>query len=283
MTTRDHQARAIARSTRTLMKAAGARLAGKQRGADPHVLRNSYDVEDPRAKPWVPIGKGTKGEGLAHREALLQVAEEQRHQHWRDHPHTKVREARERRAVVAAELAAIDAGATSPVGRAATLRTELAKILQLLEIARAAIRRIDITILAALIKRVDFATGRLFPTIDTVAADAGVHRNSVIGALARLKAHGFVTWVRRSIATGNDHEFAPQREQTSNAYYFDHRRTMASRTWQRFLQLLTVKARRLGATPPSVAPADPSTPRSDPSGLYAALASLGASLTNAST
>ena len=42
-----------------------------------------------------------------------------------------------------------------------------------------------------------------------------------MAAIRRLRFHGLIDWVRRSIKTGNDGEFAPQREQTSNAYYFD--------------------------------------------------------------
>lgn len=247
------------------------------------MLRNSYDVDDARAKPWTPIGKGTVGEGLAHREALLQAAEEHRLQHWREHPRKLLREARGQRDQVAAELAQIDGGVAAPPGRAAQLRMERSKLEQLIEAARDALRRIDITILAALIKRVDFRTGKLFPAIDTIAADAGCHRNSVVGALARLRKHGFIAWVRRSIATGNKGEFAPQREQTSNAYYFDHRRKMAQRTWQRFFQLLTAKLRRLGKVPLEVAPGAPTAPAGDPHGLREALSALGASLANAST
>jgi DNA-binding transcriptional regulator YhcF (GntR family) len=130
---------------------------------------------------------------------------------------------------------------------------------------------------------VEYHTGRLFPSIDTIAADAGCHRNSVVGALQRLRKHGFIAWVRRSVATGNEGEFAPQREQTSNAYYFDHRRQMARRTWQRFVQLLTAKLRRLGKVPPAVVPSAPTAPAADPHGLYEALAALGDSVANAST
>jgi hypothetical protein len=135
-----------ARQARQFAKSLGAKLSGKERGRDRYVLRHSYDVDDARAKPWSPIGKGSVGEGLAHREALLQAAEEHRVQHWRENPRARLREARDRRAAVVAELAQIDAGVAAPPGRAATLRMERSKLEQLLDAARDAIRRIDVTI-----------------------------------------------------------------------------------------------------------------------------------------
>ena len=43
-------ARSIARATRSLLKGAGAQFAGKKRGTDRHVRRDSYDVDDRRAQ-----------------------------------------------------------------------------------------------------------------------------------------------------------------------------------------------------------------------------------------
>ncbi len=283
MATQPSDERAIARQTRALLKGAAAHLTGRQRGRDREVRRNSYDIEDPRAKPWVPIGKGTVGEGLAHREALIQTAREHRGQFWRENPPSKIREARYRRDLIVAELKRIEGGGAAPIGYAATLRIELKAHEETLAKAETALRRIDVTILQALIEHIDFATGRLFPSLETIAAAATCHRNSVIDALKRLKANGFVTWVRRSISTQNEGEFAPQREQTSNAYYFEHRQRMAIRTWQRFTQLLTAKLRRLGKVPREVRPLEPVGPPSkEVQALRDAVASLGASLSNAS-
>lgn len=239
---------AITRHTKQIIRGVSAALTGRERGPDRAVRRNSHDVDHPKAKPWKPLGG--VGEGLAHREALLEAAEEQRLQQWRETPAAKVREARKRRDAIAAELQAIATGGPTKPGQLAALRLERSALDRVLDVARNAVRRIDITILRALIKRVDFATGRLFPSLDTIAADAGCSRSSVIDALKRLKHHGFVDWVRRSKATGNDGQFAPQREQTSNAYFFDHQARMARRTWQRFVQILTYKMRRLGSAPP---------------------------------
>lgn len=276
-----------AQRTRLLAKRIAAQFAGKVRGQDAKIHRNSYDAdEDPRARPWRPIGRGTVGEGLAHREALLETAEEKRVEEWKLIPHAMRRAARANRDCLSAELASYE-NKEAPIGRLATLRIEIAKIEVLLERARLAIRRIDITILGALIRRVDFASGMLFPAIDTIAADAGCHRNSVIGALRRLRHHGFIAWVRRSIKTDKVGEFGPQREQTSNAYYFDHRAGMDARTWQRFVQRLTVRVKRLAkALPQLVARDERRTPADDPYGLHAAIAALGDAVTtsaNAST
>lgn len=281
--TDDISASAIARQTRAILRGAGARLSGRTRGRDREVRRNSYDIEDPRAKPWTRIGNGTPGEGMAHREALVQTAREHRAQFWNENPPAKIREARYRRDMIVAELKRIEGGGAAPIGHAATLRIELAAHEELLARAETALRRIDVTILQALIEHIDFATGRLFPSLETIAQAATCHRNSVIDALKRLKANGFVSWVRRSISTQNEGEFAPQREQTSNAYYFEHRQRMALRTWQRFTQILTAKLRRLGKVPREVRPLEQAGPPSkEVQALRDAVASLGASLSNAS-
>ncbi len=269
------------RDVSNILKGAAGALSGGRRGPDqgegrrvPH--RHSYDEHDPRAKPWARIGDGTVGEGLAHRDALIAAAEEMYRESWRELPHVRVRLAREEYAALNAELE----GGGLPIGRPAAIRLQLSKLRELIDRARDRLRRIDVTVLKALVQKIDFATGALFPSIDRIAGDAGCHRNSAIAALRRLKKHGFIDWVRRTTRTGNDGEFAPQREQTSNAYFFDHRRRMAERTWQRFWQLLQCKLRRLGPKrPPQGAPeAVIQSPE-----LRATLARVSALIPNAST
>lgn len=68
--------RELARATRSLLKGAGAQLAGKKRGPDRRVRRNSFDVDDPRARVWRPINGGGKQAGLRWRDTLLKVARE---------------------------------------------------------------------------------------------------------------------------------------------------------------------------------------------------------------
>ncbi|MGI2036380.1 helix-turn-helix domain-containing protein [Rhizobium panacihumi] len=63
---------------------------------------------------------------------------------------------------------------------------------------------------------VDFKTGRLDPSIDTLQERLCRSRGAIVDALKALRAHGFIDWLRRYIPTHN--ESGPQVQQTSNAY-----------------------------------------------------------------
>lgn len=276
-------------AVRNLIRGTSARFAEKSRGRDHGEgrrvpRRHSYDVDDLRAQPWKKVGDGSHAQGAIHREALVQSAKEQRRQDWKELPNRRLREIREQREALAAELAVLTAQGQAPIGRPATLRHEIERLDATIARADGRLRRVDINVLEALLEKIDFATGALFPSYETIADWAVCSRNAAIDAVKRLKGRGFVDWVRRSIRTNNDGEFAPQREQTSNAYYFDHRRSMAPRTWQRYMQILVAKLRRLGAIPAAVAAGAPAAPREvqDPA-LRAALASAASSFANAST
>lgn len=286
---RGGEAAPTGQAVRNLIRGTSARFAEKARGPDHGEgrrvpRRHSYDVDDLRAQPWKKVGDGSFAQGVIHREALVQSAKEQRRQDWKELPNRRLREVRELRDALAAELAGLAAQGQAPIGRPATLRQEIERLDATIARADGRLTRIDVTVLEALLAKIDFATGALFPTYDTIAEWAVCSRNAAIEAIKRLKSRGFVDWVRRSIRTNNDGEFAPQREQTSNAYYFDHRRSMAPRTWQRYMQILVAKLRRLGAVPAAVAPGAPAAPREvqDPA-LRAALASAASSFDNAST
>ncbi|MBB6191216.1 hypothetical protein FHS51_001438 [Sphingobium wenxiniae] len=114
-------------------------------------------------------------------------------------------------------------------------------------------------------KGIDFKTGRLDPAIATIQDVTGFARKTVIDALARLKDHGFLSWIRRTEKTGNEKGFGPQVKQATNAYYFDPSR-LAKRALMRLQQLL----RRKGDSPsPSPAQGDkssltPSPPQNNP-------------------
>ena len=276
-------------AVRNLIRGASARFSEKGRGPDHGngrrvPRRHSYDVDDLRAQPWKKVGDGSHAQGVIHGEALIQSAKEQRRQDWKELPNRKLREVRELRDAMAAELATLIADGQAPIGRPATLRHEIERLDATIARADDRLTRIDVTVLEALLAKIDFATGALFPSYDTIAAWAVCSRNAAIEAVKRLKARGFVDWVRRSIRTNNEGEFAPQREQTSNAYYFDHRRSMAPRTWQRYMQILVAKLRRLGGVPAAVAPGTPVRPREvQYAPLRAALASAASSFDNAST
>ncbi|OAN62819.1 helix-turn-helix domain-containing protein [Sphingomonas sp. TDK1] len=270
-----------AHSVNQILKGFSAKLQGKTRGPDhdpdgkrrtPH--RDSYDVDDARAKPWRPIGDGSVRQGLLYREALIQAAKELYQQLWQEYPLAEIREARARQAELSAELDRYAAGAEAATGRPALIRQELGQVSGYLRAAEGRLRRVDLTVLEAVLQTLDFATGRLFPAIDTIATRAGCHRNSVIAALRRLRDHGLISWVRRTIKTSNEGEFAPQREQTSNAYYFEHRTKMAARVFQRYCQLLVTKLRRLGGLPQAVPQRRPREPQ-DPA-LRQALDALAA-------
>lgn len=64
---------------------------------------------------------------------------------------------------------------------------------------------------------VDFRTGRLEPSIDTLMLKLKRSRDAIVRALKNLRSHGFLDWLRRYEPTGNEGR-GPQVKQTSNAY-----------------------------------------------------------------
>ena len=291
--------RKLARATRHILKGAGAQLAGKTRGPDHDPeghrrvpRRHSYDVDSVEAKAkWQRVGDGSVREGIVHREALIQTGKELRHQGWKETPNQAVRDARRAHEALSAELDAILAGqASAAPGRPAAIRNELAKACDIMDRGDRRLHHIDLIVLEAVLHYLEFATGRMFPSEDTIAERAGCHRNSVVNAKRRLQANGLLDWVRRTVKTGNDGEFGPQREQTSCAYEFAPIPRMASRTRERFLQILVAKLKRLGAAPAGIAAAatkaitratEPIS--ADVRAMRETVASLGSSIANAST
>jgi hypothetical protein len=81
-----------------------------------------------------------------------------------------------------------------------------------------ALGQIGLDVLEALYELVDFKTGRLEPAIATLAAMVGHSYAAVHAALRRLRASGFLHWVRRSRPTDKVGEAGPQVEQITNAY-----------------------------------------------------------------
>ena len=290
---------AQARAAHALIKGAAAQLAGKSRGPDydpegtrrvPH--RHSYDVDSLEANAkWRRVGDGSVREGIVHREALLQAAKELRHQGWVDTPNREAREACRAYEAFSAELNAIVKGhASAAVGRPAAIRLEIDKAKTVMERAARRLHRVDLDVLDAVLHHLEFATGRMFPSEDRIAALAGCHRNSVVEAKRRLQANGLLDWVRRTVKTGNEGQFGPQREQTSCAYEFAPVVRMAARTRQRFLQILTQKLKRLGAAPAGIAAAAAKAASAalaplsaDVAAMREALHSFGGKLGNVST
>ena len=64
---------------------------------------------------------------------------------------------------------------------------------------------------------VDFRTGRLEPSLDTLMRMLRRSRDAISRALKALRTHGFLDWLRRYVPTGNEGR-GPQVQQTSNAY-----------------------------------------------------------------
>lgn len=157
------------------------------------VRRNSYDVDDRRAKVFRPIGDGSVKGAMRWREKFLQAAKEYD------------REIKEK-------------GKRHPIGANA-------------------IRVLEILLWNC---GVDFKTGRLDPAIATIQEKSGFARKTVVDALARLKEHGFLNWVRRTERTGNARDEGPQVKQATNAYYFDmaRMRERAMAAFRRLQQLL---------------------------------------------
>ncbi|MBI0475379.1 hypothetical protein D9601_08450 [Sphingomonas sp. MA1305] len=166
----------IARQTRQLIKQATAGMTGKTRGPDPHVRRDSYDVDDSRAQVWRKIEDGTKKGGLAFADALLKTAEE-------------------------FDVVHKQKGSRGPL------------------------QANGIRVLKAIVRKaLDFKTGRSEPELLTIMKWTGLSKPAVVGALKRLREHGFLDWVRRSVRAGAKGQAGPQRKQTSNAYFFSFAR-----------------------------------------------------------
>lgn len=64
---------------------------------------------------------------------------------------------------------------------------------------------------------VSYKTGRLDPSIDYLMRKLRRSRDAIVTALAALRQHGFLDWLRRYVPTGNEGR-GPQVQQTSNAY-----------------------------------------------------------------
>ena len=75
---------------------------------------------------------------------------------------------------------------------------------------------VAIEVLELLANLVDPRTGRLDPSIVTMKRMLRRSRDAIVRALANLRRHGFLSWLRRYEPTGS--ETGPQVRQASNAY-----------------------------------------------------------------
>lgn len=80
-----------------------------------------------------------------------------------------------------------------------------------------ALGHVALEVLRELYRMVDFRTGRLDPAISTLCERIRRSRAAVVAAMARLREHGFLTWIRRCEPTGTMGA-GPQIRQATNAY-----------------------------------------------------------------
>lgn len=244
------------REVRAIAARTAFALAGKTRGPDRGVRRNSYDVDDPRARVFRPIAGGMTGAALAWLEDLVECARE--FDAWT-------------RGRGGGFFSPSQHGFYAPDTRGEDMPADVVRIS-----THGALTPYAITVLEALCfgNKLDFRTGRLDPPIAWIEKVTGFARKTVVDALARLRRHGFLDWVRRTRSTGRTGDAGPQREQETNAYYFDVTK-LARRVLQRFRDLCERRRRRRA----NAAPAAPGRQRraAEPSGeLGEALARLGA-------
>jgi biotin operon repressor len=78
---------------------------------------------------------------------------------------------------------------------------------------------VGLEVLRKLYSMADYRTGRVDPSIATICEQIGRSRTAVVRAQTRLREHGFLIWIRRSLATGSQGK-GPQVRQITNAYGF---------------------------------------------------------------
>jgi hypothetical protein len=77
---------------------------------------------------------------------------------------------------------------------------------------------VALEVLELLTNLVDYRTGRLEPSLDTMMRRLRRSRDAIVRGLKALRDHGFVDWLRRFVPTDNEGQKGPQVRQTSNAY-----------------------------------------------------------------
>jgi hypothetical protein len=108
--------------------------------------------------------------------------------------------------------------------------------------------RTYLVVLDALLQLLDFKSGELVPSYAAIAERSETSVNTAKRAIAAFEFWGLLSHVRRSRRIEDaEGQAAPQRAQTSNAYYFDCRRKMTSRTWTRFWSRLLFNLKKVGA------------------------------------
>lgn len=84
-----------------------------------------------------------------------------------------------------------------------------------------ALGSVAIEVLELMYGVIDRRSGRLDPSIDYMMRKLRRSRDAIVRALANLKQHGFLEWIRRTVPVDNPGECGPQVKQISNAYRLD--------------------------------------------------------------
>jgi len=184
-----------AAAVHNLIRGTGARFAEKSRGLDHGEgrkvpRRNSYDVDDKRAQPWKKVGDGSHAQAVIHREALIKTAKEQRRTDWERLPNRRLREIREQRDALAAELAALTAQGQAPIGRPATIRHEIERLDATIARADVRLRRLKMSSRSA-------ARGTMHAS---AAASISCFDDTRSASCAAIVATTLASWASRSVA-----------------------------------------------------------------------------------
>lgn len=133
----------------------------------------------------------------------------------------------------------------------------------------------DRRILLSFLKLIDFKTGQLDPSYQELADRAGCHRATAIEACKRFAKWLGLRWVRRTVVAETVGLAGPQREQISNAFFFDLS-SAPRRVWATFKAALRRKViKRRGKAPEELQTAPK---RADDAALMSSLNSLGTAL-----
>jgi len=76
---------------------------------------------------------------------------------------------------------------------------------------------VALEVLRELVRLIDYRTGRLEPALTTLMRRVKRSKDAVVRALANLRTHGFLDWLRRWEPTG-DTDGGPKMKQATNAY-----------------------------------------------------------------
>ncbi len=173
-----------------------------------HIWRHSYDVDTPEGKPWLRVLDGARDTWTVAKNALCRTCRED---------------------------------INEQAKQAADARRNGGKV------DRHRLRVGDDRILEAYLDDYNPDTGELFTAQKTIADELGLLSASPINAaVARLRRHGYLDWVRRSRVTEEEGQPGWKRKQASNGYFFDWKKRMPARTWSRFWQLVLAGLKKAG-------------------------------------